>query len=134
MPKRSAGKTIRKSAKELRPASGGDLERLRRAMRGTIDTAEIPERRRPQRLRRDAAGQLPARKSVIRDAVVRQMRRRRLSAYRLWLLAREHYPPLSQSAVHEFLKGRRQLELPSIEALLAATDLRVMSRRMAAAK
>jgi hypothetical protein len=28
------------------------------------------------------------------------------------------HPSLSQSAVHEFLKGQRQLELPSIEALL----------------
>ena len=54
------------------------------------------------------------------------MRRRGLTAYRLWKIARAHYPPLSQAAVHEFLKGRRQLELPSAEALLVAVDLRVV--------
>jgi hypothetical protein len=49
-----------------------------------------------------------------------------MTAYRLWQLARAHYPPLSQAAVHEFLEGQRQLELPSIEALLAAMNLRVV--------
>jgi hypothetical protein len=96
-------------------------------MHGSIDTSDIPERRAIHRLRRDADGRLPPRKSVIREAVRRQMRRLRFSGYRLWQLARAHYPALSQSAVHEFLKGERQLELPSIEALLAATNLRVVS-------
>jgi hypothetical protein len=65
---------------------------------------------------------------MIREAVARQMKRLHLTAYRLWQLARAHYPSLSQSAVHEFLKGQRQLELPSVEALLAAADLRVVSK------
>jgi hypothetical protein len=128
MSKKLAGtKVVRKSAKEIPPASATDLDRLRAAMRGRIDTSEISERRKFQRLRRDASGRLPARKSMIRDAVTREMHRRHLTAYRLWQLARPHYPPLSQAAVHEFLKGQRQLELPSIEALLAAVGLRVVS-------
>jgi hypothetical protein len=57
------------------------------------------------------------------------MRRQHLSVYRLWQLARTHYPSLSQAAVHEFLKGQRHLELPSIEALLAAVNLRVVNGR-----
>jgi hypothetical protein len=98
-------------------------------MRGRIDTSEIPERRRLVRLRRDANGDLPVRKSMIREAVAQQMEHRRLSVYRLWKLAKAYYPPLSQSAVHEFLKGNRQLELPSIEALLAAADLHVVGTK-----
>jgi hypothetical protein len=95
-------------------------------MQGSIDTGEIPERRQFHRLRRDANGRLPPPKSIIREAVSREMQRLHLTAYRLWQLARAHYPPLSQAAVHEFLKGQRKLELPSVEALLAAVNLRVV--------
>ena len=120
-----ASKMVRKSAKEIPPASKADLNRLRAAMQGSIDTSEIRARRKFHRLKRDASGSLPPRKSIIREAVARQMQRLHLTVYRLWRLARVHYPPLSQSAVHEFLKGQRQLELPSVEALLAALHLRV---------
>ncbi len=123
-----ASKTVRKSAAEIPPASAADLDRLRAAMQGSIDTAEIRERRRFSRLQRDATGRLAPRKSIIREAVARQMRELNLTAYRLWQLARAHCPTLSQSAVHEFLKGERQLELPSAEALLAAVHLRIVSR------
>jgi hypothetical protein len=127
MPKKSAGgKITRKTAAEIPRASKGDLDRLRAAMHGDIDTSEIAERREFQRLHRDASGKLSPRRSVIRDAVMREMKRLDLSVYRLWQLGRVHYLPLSQSAVHEFLKGERQLELPSVEALLAAVNLHVV--------
>jgi hypothetical protein len=126
-----ASKVVRKSAGEVPPASTADLDRLHAAMQGCIDTGEIPERRKFHRLQRDASGRLPPKKSIIREAVARQMKRLHLTVYRLWQLARVHYPPLSQSAVHEFLKGQRQLELPSVEALLAAVHLRVIRRRVA---
>jgi hypothetical protein len=127
MPKKSAAnKTVRKSAAQVPPASRTDLERLHAAMQGRIDTTEVPERRKFQRLERDANGRLPPRKSMIREAIAQEMQRLHLTVYRLWLLARAHYPALSQSAVHEFLKEQRQLELPSIEALLAAVNLRVV--------
>src|SRR5207249_4039193 len=90
--------------------------------------SEIPERRKFQPLKRDASARLPPAKSIIREAVAREMQHLHLSVYRLWQLARAHYPPLSQAAVHEFLKGQRQLELPSVEALLTAVDLRVVRR------
>jgi len=117
---------VRKSARDILPASTTDLDRLRTAMRGRVDTGEIPERRKFQHLQRDASGRLPPRRSMIRDAIAREIQKRHLTVYRLWQLARAHYPPLSQAAVHEFLKGQRQLELPSIEALLAAVKLRVV--------
>ncbi len=121
-----ASKTVRKSARAVAPASPADLDRLRAAMRGRIDTSDIPERRKFQRIRRDATGQLPPRKSIIRDAVAQEIQRRHLSVYRLWRMAKAHYPAMSQAAIHEFLKGQRQLELPSVEALLAAVELRVV--------
>lgn len=124
--KSGSGKVIRKSASEIPPATKADLDRLRAAMQGPIDTSEISERRQFQRLYRDASGRLPPRKSLIREAIAQQMEAQRLTAYRLWRLAKVHYSPLSQSAVHEFLRGQRQLELPSIEALLAALDLRLV--------
>ncbi len=127
MPKKSvATRTVRKSAAAIPSASSADLDCLRAAMRRTVDTSDIPERRKSVRLQRDASGALPRRKSIIREAVERERRHRRLTVYRLWQLARAHYPPLSQAAVHEFLKGQRQLELPSVEALLAAVELRVV--------
>ena len=129
MPKKSAAsQVVRKSAAEIPPASKADLDRLRTAMQASIDTGEIPERRKFHRLQRDGNGRLPPKKSIIREAVTRQMQRLHLTAYRLWQMAQAHYPPLSQSAVHEFLKGQRQLELPSVEALLAAVHLRVVGR------
>ena len=132
MEKKSVGgKVVRKSAADVPPASRADLNRLRAAMKGSIDTSEIPERRPFDRLQRDESGRLPLRKSMIREAVAQQLRRLNLTVYRLWQKARAHYPPLSQAAVHEFLKGQRQLELPSIEALLAAVDLRVVRKSAA---
>jgi hypothetical protein len=129
--KSATSKVVRKSARDIPRATSADLARLREAMRERIDTSDIPERRRFQRLQRDANGNLPPRKSIIRAAVERERKRRRIMVYRLWQMARVHYPPLSQAAVHEFLKGQRQLELPSVEALLAAVELRVVRGRSA---
>lgn len=123
-----AHKTVRKSAREIPPASKADFDRLRDAMQSKIDMAEIPERRKFHRLARDMNGRLPSHKSVIREAVKREMQYLNLTVSRLWQLARMHCPSLSQAAVHEFLKGQRQLELPSVEALLAAVDLRVVRK------
>jgi hypothetical protein len=99
-------------------------------MQGRIETSDIAERRQFQRLKRDAAGRLPPRKSMIREAVTQRMQELHLTAYRLWQLARVHCATLSQSAVHEFLKGQRQLEVPSAEALLAAVHLRIAKSRV----
>ncbi len=67
MPRKSpAGKMVRKSAGDILPATEADLDRLRAAMQGKIDTSDIAERQSFQRLRRDAGGRLPPRKSMIR--------------------------------------------------------------------
>lgn len=124
--KSPTNRLVRKTARNISAATSADVDRLRSAMHGRVDTSDIPERRKFQRVRRDANGRLPPRNSMIRDAVTKEMQRQHLSVYRLWRMAKEHYPPMSQAAVHEFLKGKRKLELPSVEALLAAVELRVV--------
>jgi hypothetical protein len=127
MPKKSRGdKLIRKTASELEPATAADIARLREAMKRPIDTSEIPENRGGfHRLKRDEQGRLPERKSMIREAIKRELELRKMTPYRLWKEAKSHCPTLSQSAVHEFIKGERQLELPYAEALLTAVNLGV---------
>ncbi len=128
MPKKSAAaKIVRKSAIDIPEANAADLSRLRSAMEGPVDASQISELGAGfERLKRDSSGNLPVRKSVIRDAIREELSQREMTPYRLWQEARVHCPTLSQSAVHEFIKGRRQLELPYAEALMAAVRLGVV--------
>ena len=128
MPKKSEKlKLVKKKLSDLLPASAAELARLRLAMEGPIDTSEIPERRGGfARLKRDSTGRLPTRKSVVRDAILRELKHLNMTPYRLWKEARTYCPTLSQSAVHEFIKGQRQLELPYAEALMVATHLELV--------
>ena len=124
--KSATSKIVRRNASDIPPATQADLARLRRAMEGPIDTSDIPEQRVAfRRLTRDSTGRLPTRKSVIRDAIVRELEHLNMTPYRLWKEAKVYCPTLSQSAVHEFIKGQRQLELPYAEALMAAVHLGV---------
>jgi hypothetical protein len=128
MPKKSVqNNNVRKRAKDLSPPSSADLDRLRNAMKGTIDTSEISESRSFNRLKRDANGSLP-RRSLIRDAIESQRKQHNLTVYALWKKAREIHPSLSQAAVGEFLKGKRELELPSAEALIIAVNLTIVRK------
>jgi hypothetical protein len=125
--KLATSKIVRKRLGDIPPTTAADLARLRDAMKCPIDTSEIPERKGAlQRLRRDSTGKLPARKSAIRDAIIRELEHFNMTPYRLWKEAKTHCPTLSQSAVHEFIKGQRQLELPYAEALMAAVGLGVV--------
>lgn len=59
----------------------------------------------------------------IRGAIILEMGRRGLTRYQLWKLAREHCPTLPNSAVYEYLDGRRQVGGSYIEAMLEALSL-----------
>lgn len=128
MPKKSAEiNIVRKTVKELSPPSNADLDRLRNAMKGDIDTSEVSETRSFNRLQRDATGSLP-RRSMIRDAIENQRKQYKLTVYALWKKARVIHPSLSQAAVGEFLKGKRELALPSAEALIIAVNLTIAQK------
>src|SRR4051812_17858518 len=78
------------------------LQRLRAAMAGKINYTEIPKAREFKPVQRDEQGNLPPRKSPIREAVAKEMGRQKITVYRLWKQAKLHCPTLSQSAVSEF--------------------------------
>jgi hypothetical protein len=94
-------------------------------MAGPVDTSELPEHSsraaRVPPVRRTAAA--PAPRSAIRDAILAALGRREITRYALWKAARRHCATIPESAVYEFLRGTRQIELPYIEALLRAVDL-----------
>jgi hypothetical protein len=125
MSERSEGKIIRLSASEIPELTPEELDQLEAIDENSIDTSDIPDMSSAERLFRDESGQLP-RKSAIRDAVSSVMAERHLTAYALWKEARVHCPTISESAVGEFLKGKRQIGLDYAEALMAAAGLTIV--------
>ena len=103
-------RTVQRSSREPATPSARALERLREAMKGDIDTSEIPERRpgRATGVRRSPDGRpsSPPR-SAIRDAILRELGRRQITRYESWKRGRVHGPTLSESAVYELLRGER---------------------------
>ncbi|HZL34740.1 MAG TPA: hypothetical protein VFC78_05470 [Tepidisphaeraceae bacterium] len=120
-------KIVQTSAASLRRAAEADLARLERAMSGPIDTSDIAEGNGElTRIRRDTAGRLPViPKSIIRDAILAALGRTGHTRYQLWKAARKHCATLPESAVYEFLRGKRELGVRYLEALMEAAGLAV---------
>jgi hypothetical protein len=101
-----------------------ELKRLAQRPDGEVDTSDIREQ--------DPAGgrwvRGGHRVGGIRGAIILEMGRRRLTRYQLWKLARAHCPTLPNSAVYEYLDGRRQVGGDYIEAMLGALHLEVRPR------
>lgn len=128
MPKKSAtSRTVRRQAADIRPATAADLARLRAAASGPINTSDIPERTGvPHRVARDDQGRRPSPSgSPIREAILAALERRGMTRYALWLAARGRCATLSQSAVYEYLRGRRDIGTRYAEALMQATGLSI---------
>ena len=118
---RNRGSLVTRSASHIPAATHADIERLRKAMRSSIDTSEIPERT-------TARGGSPVpspETGGIRDTVLAEIGRQGLSRYRLWKAARAHSKTLPESAVYEFLRGERNIGLAYLDAILAALGLEV---------
>lgn len=123
--KSEGDRVARRKAGSIPPASSADLARLRAGQELPVDVSDIPERTTFDRIHRDEAGRLH-RPSVIRDAILRAMAEREMTPYRLWKEARAYCPTISEAAVSEFLKGKRQAGLDYTEAMLAAVGLVVV--------
>ena len=121
----SESKLIRRKAGEIPKSTPEELDRLEAIDEDSIDLSDIPDVSSAGRLFRDETGRLP-RKSAIRDAVSGVMAERHLTAYALWKEARVHCPTISESAVGEFLRGKRQIGLDYAEALMAAAGLTIV--------
>jgi hypothetical protein len=128
MPKNLEGeRVVRRRAGEIPPTPPEELDRLLAMQEaGDVDTSDISESTGRRRLVRDAAGDLPPRRSIIREAVHSEMGRRGLSNYALWKAAKAHAPTISETAIGEFLKGHRSLGIALVEALLSALALEVV--------
>ena len=122
--------TVRKDAGDIRPSSPADLAKLAAIKDGDIDTSEIPERAGPTtRVVRDAKGQVvKASRSRLRSAIQSELQRRGISGHQLWLEAMKHCRTIPESAVYEFLAGKRQVGLAYLDAMLEALDLTVGRR------
>jgi hypothetical protein len=135
MPRRSAShKVVRRAAADVPPPTPAHLAHLRAVMDGPIDVSDIPERAgRGARVVRDEDGRLPRpAKSMILRALLAQLRRRGMTRYGLWKKARTYCPTISESAVYEYLRGRRQIGVAYIEALMRAAGLTVTARKLPA--
>lgn len=96
-------------------------------MSDPVDTSDIPERVGPcSRVVRDTGGRIvkPG-QSPLRAAILAEVKRRGISGHRLWKEARAYCDTIPESAVYEFLAGKRQVGLAYLDAMLEATDLTV---------
>ena len=107
------------------PPTAEDLERLRRV-------AEMPDDQ------IDYSDDGPNRgrwRGPIRQALLESVKPVGLTPYRLWQEAKKHRPELSKSQVYEYLRGKRELTAPALEALVLAAGLEVRpARRPASAE
>jgi hypothetical protein len=119
---KSKGRTVRHTARTLPGRTArrmAELKRLAQRPDDRIDTSDIPEQD-PADGRWVQGGH---RVGGMRGAIILEMGRRRLTRYQIWKLAREHCPTLPNSAVYEYLDGRRQVGGRYIEAMLAGWGL-----------
>ncbi len=128
MAKPSAGKIVRKKAGQIPATSPEELARMLAIPDESIDLTDIPEQPAGGRLTRDEAGRLPVRPSFLRDAIAAAMAERNMSTYALWKEAKATCPTISETAVGEFLKGKRQIGLAYLETLMTVTGLTVVPK------
>ena len=126
MPTKSGDKVVRRRAVEVPPITPGRLAEIRGIPDEAIDTSDIPELPRGHRVRRDRDGRLPPRRGAIREAIASVMASRAMTPYALWKGAQAHCPTITETAVGEFLKGKRSIGIEYVEALLLAADLRIV--------
>jgi hypothetical protein len=112
-------------ASDIPPATPEHLAQLLEAMDGRVDTSEIPETKGTGRpVLRDASGRLIKRQpSPFRQAILNELKRRKMNRYQLWQAAREHCKTIPQSAIYEYLRGQRDIGIVYAEAIMLAVGL-----------
>jgi hypothetical protein len=123
MPTNLDGKIIRHRASDIQPISPNRLAEIRAIPDEAIDTSDIPELPHGHRIYRDRDGRIPTRRNAIREAIVHAMTSREMTVYGLWKEAKAYCPTITETAVGEFLKGKRKIGIDYVEALLAAANL-----------
>ena len=120
---------VRKSAKRIRRSTPADLAGLASRVDEAVDTSDIPERVGSCDRVRAADGRIiKPRESPLRAAILAEVHRRGISGHRLWKEARIYCDTLPESAVYEFLAGKRRIGLAYLDAILEAMGLTVSPR------
>ena len=121
---------VRRRASEIRHSTVEELSGLATKKDEKIDLSDIPERKNPaDRVIRDSRGRIVTHpRSMIREAILTEIKQRGISGHELWLKARKRCGTIPESAVYEFLSGKRQVGLAYLDAMLAAMDLSVSKR------
>jgi hypothetical protein len=99
-------------------------------MDNAVDTSDLSERVGPcERIVRDAHGRIVRpQQSPLRAAILAEVKRRGISGHELWKQAREYCDTIPESAVYEFLAGKRQIGLAYLDAMFEAMQLTVLHR------
>ena len=99
-------------------------------MRRPVQTDDISELKGTEApVRRDASGKLPKRRlGPLRQAILQSLDDHEMTRYELWKKARTHCGTLSRSAVYEYLRGARDIGVEYAEALMMASDLKVVAQ------
>jgi len=123
-------RVTRKSPDGIRRSGSSQLVRLADQMNDPVDTSDITEQVGPcNRVVRDANGTIvKPRQSMLRAAILAQVKQRGISGHQLWKEARTYCDTIPESAVYEFLTGKRQVGLAYLDAMLEAMDLTVTRR------
>lgn len=141
MAKKSAGgRTVHRGP--AAPAiSPEEMAALVAAMDQPIETSGTPVGvRKLKPVVRDPKDRLPkpSHKSVVQQKILLALDRRNMTRYQLWRKAKRYCPTLSESAVYEYLRGTRNINIEYAEAMMKAAKVTVHAplaiRRPAGAK
>ncbi len=126
-PSSKGNSLVSRSASEIPKPTPEHLAKLRAAMECPINTSDIPEiKQLGLRLKRDASGRLQKKPlGLIRKTILSALGHHQMTRYRLWQKAKAQCPTLSQSAVYEYLRGRRDIGVKYAEALIAVSGVKV---------
>jgi hypothetical protein len=118
---------VQKSADAVRRSTPSELARLAERGNEPVDTSDVPERTGLcHRVVRDQNGTIvKPQQSLLRSAILAEVGRRGISGHELWKQARAYCDTLPESAVYEFLSGKRQMGLAYLDAILEALGLTV---------
>jgi len=125
-----APEVTRKARHQIKRSPPDALAALAAANDEGIDTSDIPERTgRALRIERDAKGRIHrAGRSMIRAAILAEIKRRGIAGHQLWIEARKRCGTIPESAVYEFLSGKRQVGLAYLDAMLEALEWTISPR------
>lgn len=121
---------VRRTPAQVKRSTPLELTRLAARASEPVDTSDIRERRGPcARVVRSPGGRIVRpQSSILRAAILAEVKKSGISGHELWKRARQYCETIPESAVYEFLAGKRQVGLAYLDAMLEAMELTVSRR------